>query len=74
MQSTPDLVAVDEALENFAISFPRESKVVVMKFFGGMETREIAEAMSVSEKTVLRDWKFARVWLCRELTQQAAHA
>ena len=65
---------MDEALENFEITFPRESKVVEMKFFGGMETREIAEALGVSEKTVLRDWKFARVWLCRELTQHAAHA
>ena len=73
-ESTPDLAAVDEALENFEITFPRESKVVEMKFFGGMETREIAEALGVSEKTVLRDWKFARVWLCRELTQHAAHA
>ena len=72
-ESTPDLIAVDDALENFAITFPRESKVVEMKFFGGMETREIAEALGVSEKTVLRDWIFARAWLGRQLTQRVAH-
>jgi len=67
-ESPPDFGALDDALEMFAISFPRESEVVVLKFFGGMEARAIAEVLQVSEKTVLRDWSFARVWLCRELT------
>ena len=65
-----DFGALDDALEIFAASFPRESQVVVLKFFGGMEARAIAEVLRVSEKTVLRDWNFAKVWLCRELTQQ----
>jgi hypothetical protein len=39
-----------------------------------METRETAEVLKVSEKTVLRDWNFAKVWLCRELRQQDVHA
>jgi RNA polymerase sigma factor (TIGR02999 family) len=73
-ENAPDLVALDGALQSFAVCFPRESKVVELKFFGGMETREIAEVLSVSEKTVLRDWNFAKVWLCRELGQQNAHA
>ena len=72
--SAPDLVALDGALQSFAVYFPRESKVVELKFFGGMETREIAEVLSVSDKTVLRDWNFAKVWLCRELSHQNAHA
>ena len=65
-----DFGALDDALKIFAASFLRESQVVVFKFFGGMEAREIAEVLHVSEKTVLRDWNFAKVWLCRELTQQ----
>ena len=42
--------------------------VVELKFFGGLEANEIAEVLDVSEKTVLRDWNFAKLWLRRELT------
>ena len=66
-----DLVALDDALQSLAAAYPRESKVVELKFFGGMEAREIAEVLKVSDKTVLRDWNFARVWLCRELKNAA---
>ncbi|HEX7516170.1 MAG TPA: sigma-70 family RNA polymerase sigma factor [Chthoniobacterales bacterium] len=62
-----DLVALDGALENFAKTYPRKSEVVELKFFGGLETNEIAEVLQVSQKTVLRDWSFAKLWLCREL-------
>ena len=64
-----DLVALDDSLEALAAMDPRKSKVVEMKFFGGLETGEIAEVLAVSEPTVLRDWKLARVWLLRELTR-----
>jgi DNA-directed RNA polymerase specialized sigma24 family protein len=40
---------------------------VELKFFGGLDTNEIAEVLQVSQKTVLRDWSFAKLWLCREL-------
>lgn len=63
----PDLVALDDALQSFATDYPRESEVVEMKFFGGLEAKEIAEVLNVSAKTVLRDWSFAKLWLCREL-------
>jgi RNA polymerase sigma factor (TIGR02999 family) len=63
-----DLVALDGALENFAKTYPRKSEVVELKFFGGLEANEIAEVLQVSEKTVLRDWSFAKLWLCRELS------
>jgi len=63
-----DLVALDGALENFAKTYPRKSEVVELKFFGGLEANEIAEVLHVSEKTVLRDWSFAKLWLCRELS------
>jgi RNA polymerase sigma factor (TIGR02999 family) len=66
-----DLVALDEALERFGLSYPRASAVVEMKFFGGMDTREIAEVLNVSEKTILRDWSLAKTWLSRALMQGA---
>lgn len=62
-----DLVALDGALENLAKTYPRKSEVVELKFFGGLDANEIAEVLQVSEKTVLRDWNFAKLWLCREL-------
>jgi RNA polymerase sigma factor (TIGR02999 family) len=61
---TPDLVALDEVLHDFAKSYPRKSKVVELKFFGGLEAVQIAEVLQISEKTVLRDWSFAKLWLC----------
>jgi len=66
-----ELVALDSALQNFAKTYPRKSEVVELKFFGGLDTREISEVLHVSEKTVLRDWNFAKLWLCRELTNAA---
>jgi RNA polymerase sigma factor (TIGR02999 family) len=62
-----ELVALDGALQNFAQTYPRKSQVVELKFFGGLDAKEIAEVLQVSEKTVLRDWNFAKLWLCREL-------
>ena len=67
-----DLIALDGALESFANTYPRKSEVVELKFFGGLEAKEIAEVLQVSEKTVLRDWSFAKLWLCRELSANAA--
>src|SRR5207237_7262335 len=48
-----ELVALDGALESFARSYPRKSEVVELRFFGGLETKEISEVLHVSEKTVL---------------------
>ena len=72
MKETVELVALDGALENFSQNYPRKSEVVELKFFGGLETKEISEVLHISEKTVLRDWNFAKLWLCRALTQNAA--
>ncbi len=68
----PDLVELDEALQEFSQLYPREGEVVELKFFGGLELREIAQALNVSSKTVVRDWLFARTWLSRELTRNVA--
>jgi len=70
-EQDPDLLELDEALKNFAGLYPRESEVVELKFFGGLGNIEIAEALKVSVKTVVRDWTFARTWLCRELQDAA---
>jgi len=67
-----DLVVLDGALQNLAKIYPRKSEVVELKFFGGLEAKEIAEVLHISEKTVLRDWSFAKLWLCRELSKTAA--
>ncbi len=71
-ENTNDLVALDGVLQNFAKTYPRKSEVVELKFFGGLETREISAVLRISEKTVLRDWNFAKLWLCRALTADAA--
>jgi RNA polymerase sigma factor (TIGR02999 family) len=71
-EKTVDLVELNGALENFAHDYPRKSEVVELKFFGGLDAREISEVLQVSEKTVLRDWSFAKLWLCRALNQNAA--
>jgi len=61
------LVALDDGLESLAAIDPRKSKVVELKFFGGLKTEEIAEVLQVSPQTVLRDWKLAKAWLLREM-------
>ena len=68
----PDLVALDGALQNLARIYPRKSEVVELKFFGGLEAKDIAEVLQVSEKTVLRDWNFAKLWLYREIENEHA--
>ena len=69
-EQAPDLIALDEALKSLARVYPRESEVVELKFFGGMDAKSIAEVLNVSTKTISRDWNFAKLWLCRELTEQ----
>ncbi len=63
------IVALDEALERLAEVDERQAKVVEMRFFGGLTNEEIAAAMDISDRTVLRLWKAARFWLYRELKQ-----
>lgn len=62
-----DLIALDEALERLAEVDERKAHVVELKYFGGLETDEIAEVLKVSPITVMRDWRFARAWLLREI-------
>ena len=62
-----DLVALDEALTQLAEMDPRKGQVVEMRFFGGLSVKEVAEVLKVSDETVMRDWRLAKVWLLREL-------
>ena len=66
-ERSAELVALDDALEALAKINPRGSRVVVMRYFGGMNNKEAAEVLQVSETTVERDWRLARAWLYREL-------
>jgi RNA polymerase sigma-70 factor, ECF subfamily len=62
-----DLVALDDALVALEAVHPRKSQVVDLRFFGGLSLEETAEALHVSIDTVKRDWRFAKLWLLREL-------
>ena len=64
-----DLVALDEALVSLSELDARQSKVVELRFFGGLSIEETAEVLKVSAGTVRRDWSLARAWLHRELSK-----
>ncbi len=65
-----DLVALDDALTMLAAFDERKSRVVELRFFGGMSVEETAEVLGVSVMTVMRDWGLAKVWLLRQLEQK----
>lgn len=71
--NSTDLVALDDALKALASLDARQSKVVELRFFGGLSVEETAEALHVSEGTVRRDWSLARAWLHRELNNRDAN-
>ena len=62
-----DLVALDDALNALALIDERRSRVVELRFFGGLSIEETAEALGVCPDTVVRDWRLAKVWLAREV-------
>ena len=64
-----DLVALDDALNALAALDPRQSRVVELRFFGGLSIAESAEVLKVSPGTVRRDWSLAQAWLHRELSK-----
>lgn len=67
VERAPDLVALDDALDALAKIDERKSRVVEMRFFGGLSVEETAEALEVSPDTVMRDWRFAKSFLLHEL-------
>jgi RNA polymerase sigma-70 factor, ECF subfamily len=67
LQVGEELIALDTALDDLARMNARQAMLVESRFFGGLETAEIAELLGVSEATVLRDWRAARAWLAQAL-------
>jgi len=64
----PDLLALDEALKSLATIDERKSRIVELRFFGGLSIDETAEVMRMSSITVIREWNKAKAWLYRELS------
>ena len=66
---SPDemILLVDEAVERFRAGDPEKGRIVVMKFFGGLTNQEVAETLGVTERTVERQWAYAKAWLFRDL-------
>ena len=65
-----DLVALDSALESLTEIDARKSRVVELRFFGGLSVEETAEVLAVSPQTIMRDWKLAKAWLYQELKKE----
>ena len=66
----PDLVALDDALLSLHCADPRQSRIVELRYFGGLSIEETAEVMGLSSATVKRGWTIARAFLFRELSQR----
>jgi RNA polymerase sigma factor (TIGR02999 family) len=70
-EPSPDLLALDTALDALAAIDPRKSRVVELRFFAGLTVEETAAVLEMSPDTVMRDWKLAKVWLLREIEGEA---
>jgi RNA polymerase sigma-70 factor, ECF subfamily len=68
-EKNTDLVALDDALNELATFDERQSRIVELRFFGGLSLEETAEALNISSRTVQREWSLAQAWLYRELRQ-----
>jgi RNA polymerase sigma factor (TIGR02999 family) len=67
-----ELLALDEALERLTLVAPRKSRVVELRFFGGLSIEETAAALKISTDTVKREWRTAKLWLLHELERSHA--
>ena len=68
-----DFVALDDALEALSTFDERKSRVVELRFFGGLSVEETASVLKVSAETVMRDWRLAKAWLQREMRGDPSH-
>jgi RNA polymerase sigma factor (TIGR02999 family) len=64
-----DVIALNTALDDLAMYDPRKSRIVEMKFFGGLTTEEVAEVLKVTPRTVEREWRKSKAWLNRAITK-----
>jgi RNA polymerase sigma-70 factor, ECF subfamily len=67
-EANVDFIALDDALNRLAKVDERKSRVVEMRFFGGLSVEETAEVLSISPESVARDWRLAKAWLLREMS------
>ncbi len=65
-----EIVALDDALKSLSAADERKGRVVELRYFGGLSVEETAEVLKISPETVMRDWRFAKTWLLRELSNQ----
>ena len=70
--ATPDdkVLLINEALERLQTEDPEKARIVVLKFFGGLTNQEVAENLGVTERTVERQWAFAKAWIFRSIQTQ----
>jgi len=68
-----ELLALDDALQSLARMDERKSRIVELRYFGGLTVEETAQVLGISDKTVMRDWNLAKAWLYRELTSNSAN-
>jgi RNA polymerase sigma factor (TIGR02999 family) len=73
LEPDPNLVALDDALHILAGVDRRKADVIELRYFGGLTVEETAEVLKVSSDTVKRDWRLAKSWLLRELSQGQTH-
>jgi RNA polymerase sigma factor (TIGR02999 family) len=69
LERAAELIALEEALDELAQLDPRKSRVVELRYFGGLSLEETAEALNISLMTVRRDWRAAKAWLYRRLKE-----
>ena len=69
LENETDMVALDDALKRLAELSPRQSRIVELRYFGGLTEEQVAGTLDISTRTVRRDWSVARAWLYRELTR-----
>ena len=65
------VLLIDEALERLQTEAPEKARIVVLKFFGGLTDREVAEHLGVTDRTVERHWAYAKAWLLRSIREQS---
>ena len=70
LESDANVLAVNEALEKFAVLDPQKAELVKLRYFVGLTLEQAAEALGLSERTAKRYWAFARAWLHEEIKAQ----
>jgi RNA polymerase sigma factor (TIGR02999 family) len=65
-----DIIALNDALTTLATLYPRKAQVVELRYFGGLSVEETAEVLGISDKTVMRDWNFAKAWLYQTIKKE----